>query len=217
MALNSNAIVTLAQAKEQLKIVDTNTNEDTVLEGYINDISSAVELYCKRKFASQSITSELHDGDGTRFLYPRYFPVQQLSTEANPSDAQKLASLQYRDSPDGDWTDIETDINRVFLDTGDNAWRSFIELYVEYFPVGRRNISLTYKAGYTTIPTDVKLTVLEMIQMRWNEAKRGNDWLGQGNINASQSGNNYSTTLINLDKRWKSVLDRYRVPSMGMV
>ena len=215
MALNSNAIVTLAEAKAQLKIVDTNTNEDATFEGYINEISSAVELYCKRKFVSQSITSELHDGNGGRFLYPRYFPIQQLSTESAPTTAQKLASLQYRDTPDSTWTDIEDNINNIFIETGDDSCRPFIELYDTYFPVGRRNITLSYKAGYTTVPSDVKMAVLEMIQMRWNEAKRGNDWLGQGNINASQSGNSYSTSLINLDKRWKSVLDRYRVPSMG--
>ena len=215
MALNSNAIVTLAEAKAQLKIVDTNTKEDATFEGYINEISSAVELYCKRKFVSQSITSELHDGNGGRFLYPRYFPIQQLSTESAPTTSQKLASLQYRNSPDDSWIDIEDDIDHIFIETGDDSCRPFIELYDTYFPVGRRNITLSYKAGYTTVPSDVKMAVLEMIQMRWNEAKRGNDWLGQGNINASQSGNSYSTSLINLDKRWKSVLDRYRVPSMG--
>lgn len=215
MALNSNAIVTLAEAKAQMKLVDTNTNEDATFEAYINEISSAVELYCKRKFVSQSITSELHDGNGGRFLYPRYFPIQQLSTESAPTTSQKLASLQYRNSPDDSWIDIEDDIDHIFIETGDDSCRPFIELYDTYFPVGRRNITLSYKAGYTTVPSDVKMAVLEMIQMRWNEAKRGNDWLGQGNINASQSGNSYSTSLINLDKRWKTVLDRYRVPSMG--
>ncbi len=215
MALNSNAIVTLAEAKAQMKLVDTNTQEDATFEGYINEISSAVELYCKRKFVSQSITSELHDGSGGRFLYPRYFPIQQLSTESSPTTAQKLASLQYRDTPDSTWTDIEDNINNIFIETGDDSCRPYIELYDTYFPVGRRNITVSYKAGYTTVPSDVKMAVLEMIQMRWNEAKRGNDWLGQGNINASQSGNSFSTSLITLDKRWKMVLDRYRVPSMG--
>lgn len=215
MALNSNAIVTLAEAKAQMKLVDSNTNEDATFEGYINEISSAVELYCKRKFVSQSITSELHDGSGGRFLYPRYFPIQQLSTESSPTTAQKLASLQYRDTPDSTWTDIEDNINNIFIETGDDSCRPYIELYDTYFPVGRRNITVSYKAGYTTVPSDVKMAVLEMIQMRWNEAKRGNDWLGQGNINASQSGNSFSTSLITLDKRWKMVLDRYRVPSMG--
>jgi hypothetical protein len=215
MALNSNAIVTLAEAKAQMKLVDTNTNEDATFEGYINEISSAVELYCKRKFVSQSITSELHDGSGGRFLYPRYFPIQQLSTASAPTTEQKLASLQYRDTPDSTWMDIEDNINNIFIETGDDSCRPYIELYDTYFPVGRRNITVSYKAGYTTVPSDVKMAVLEMIQMRWNEAKRGNDWLGQGNINASQSGNSFSTSLITLDKRWKMVLDRYRVPSMG--
>lgn len=215
MALNTNAIVTLAEVKTQMKVENSNTALDTELEGYINDVSSAIELYTKRKIVSQSISDELHDGDGSMFLYPRYYPIQQLSTESSPTDAQKLASLQYRDTPDSSWTDIETDIDHIFLTTGDDSDRPYIELYDTFFPVGRRNIKISYKAGYTTVPADLKRIALEMVQMIWNEAKRGNDWLGQGNINASQSGNNYSTTLINLDKRWKSVLDRYRVPSVG--
>ena len=215
MSLNANAIVTLAEAKEQLKVENADTALDDTLTAYINEISSAVELYTKRKIVSQSIASEIHDGDGSSILYPRYFPIQQLSVESSPTDAQKLASVQYRNSPDSDWTDIVSDIDHIFLDTGDDALRPFIELYQNFFYYGIRNIRIKYKAGYTTVPSDIKVLVLEMIQMRWNEAKRGNDWLGQGNMNQSESGNNYSTTLIELDKRWKRVLDRYRVPSMG--
>lgn len=215
MSLNINAIVTLDEAKTQIGL-ETNADDPKLdyLETCINEISSYVENYCKRKFVSQDISTELHDGDGSQYLYPRYFPVQQLSVADSPTDSQKLASLQYRDSPDGTWTDIETDIDHIFLDTGDNAWRSCIELYDTWFPVGRRNIQITYKAGYSTVPGDIKQTVLEMIQMRYNEAGRGNAWLGQGNINNSQQGSSYSTTLLKLDDRWKSILDRYRVPSI---
>lgn len=215
MSLNANAIVTLAEAKEQMKVENSDTALDDTLETYINDASSAVESYTQRKIVVQSITNELHDGDGGNILYPKYFPIQQLSTESSPTDAQKLSALQYRFTPSDSWTNVSDDIDEVFIETGDNSWKPYIELWDDTFYAGRRNIKISYKAGYTTVPSDIKMVVLEMIQMRWNEAKRGNDWLGMGNVNQGQSGNNYSATLIELDKRWKRVLDRYRVPSLG--
>ena len=215
MSLNTNAIITLSEAKLQLGLVDMSDDiKDPKLESMINEVSSYVELYCKKKFVSQSVSGELHDGDGTKCLYPRYFPLQQLSTETSPTDAQELASVQYRDDPDSSWTDIEDDIDHVFVDTGDDAHRSFIQLYDETFPRGQRNIKISYKAGYSTIPQDIKTVVLEMVQMRFNETKWGNDWLGRGSVNDSAGGRSESTNLLNLDRRWKMILDRYRVPSI---
>jgi len=215
MALQANAIVTLAEAKQQLNITTSNTNEDDLLTSWINETSDEVEHYCNRLFVSQSVTSEIHDGDGTSVIYPRYFPLQQLSVATAPTSADILAAVQYRTSPDDTWTDIETDTDHIFYDTGDTAKRCYIELYDEYFDAGRRNIKLVYKAGYATVPSDVKKVVLEKIQVRWNESKHGNDWLGQSNINESQVSGSLSLSIQRLDERWNAILDRYRIKPIG--
>lgn len=215
MSLNTNAIVTLAEAKTQLGMIATQDDaKDDYIETCINEISSYVEIYCKRKIVSQNISNELHDGDGSSFLYPRYFPIQQLSIVDSPTDAQKLASLQYRNTPDGDWVDVETDMDFIFIDTGDNALLTYIELYDELFPVGRRNIQVTYRAGYSTVPGDIKQVVLEMIQMRWRESAQGGNILGLQTISNGVGGQADNLTIKDINPKWMSILNRYRVPSI---
>lgn len=208
MALADYAIVSLAEAKRQLAIEQTDTTDDTELEGFIDEVSAYVEDYTGRKVAVQSVSNELHDGDGTAKLLPVYFPVTQLSTEASPTDAQKLAALQYRDTPDGSWTDIETDIDHVFVDTR----RPFIELYDATFPAGRRNVKISYKAGFTGVALDeIKRVVLEMVQMAWTQHRGGQNTLGMQSSSSSGMGTNVSTSWKDMRPEWKDVLDRFRV------
>ena len=211
MALNANAIVTLAEAKLQLNITTSNTNEDTMLEAWINETSQEVEDYCQRKFVVQSVSSEYHNGDGSRFLYPKYFPVTQLSTETTPTSSDTLGALQYRDTPDSSWTNIETDTDHIFYGTD----IPYIELYDTTFPSGRRNIKISYKAGYSTVPADVKKVVLEKIQIRWNTSGNGGNLLGYSNLNQSEPSGNISSTIISLEDKWNKILDRYRIYNMG--
>lgn len=209
MALNQNAIVTLAETKTQLGVEDSSL--DATIETWINETSSIIEEYCQRKFVVQSISNEIHDGDGGNILYPRYFPIVQLSTEDSPDETQKLKALQYRDSPDSSWTDIETNINHIFLDTN----KPYIELYDATFYLGKQNIKISYKAGYSTVPSEVKKVALEMVQIWYNEHKGGGDTLGKQGSTQSQAGGNFNVTWNDVHQRWGKILDKYRVRAIG--
>jgi hypothetical protein len=204
MAVSAYAIPTLAEVKSYLKIGDTNS--DTILEGWIDRASHGIEKYCGRKFAVQSITSEIHDGTGDDRLYTNYFPITQLSTETTPSSAQKLAALQKRDTPDDSWEDIEDDIDHIFLN---DDWQ-YILLYDRFFPVGTQNIRVSYKAGFTVIPGDVWQVSLEMVAEMWNNSKQsGQDRLGR----ASRSMGQFTDSFRSLRPEWREVLNRYRLGS----
>lgn len=206
MALNANAIITVAESKTQLKI--TGSTLDTTLESWINEASDWVENYINNKVVEQSISSEYHDGDDGDRLYTRYFPITQLSTETSPTNAQKLASLQYRNDPDSSWVDIETNINHISVNKED----SFIGLYDEVVPYGWQNIKISYKAGYnsTDIPLEIKTVCAEIVQMRYNESKQGNDQLGRGNSSLNQGGGSVSVSYKDMFPKWKDILSRYR-------
>lgn len=209
MALADYAIVSLEEAKYQLAISQSDVGDDTELEGFIDEVSAYVEEYTGRKIVVQSVSDEIHDGDGTATLYPRYFPITQLSTESSPTDAQKLAAVQYRTSPNGSWTDIEDDVDHIFVD--ENV--PHIELYETTFPVGRRNVKISYKAGFAagTALDTIKRVVLEMVQDAWNKHTGGNDLLGKSSKSMSEAGQNFSTSYKDLKPEWKDVLDRFRV------
>ena len=208
MALAAYAIVTLAEAKIQLNIGSSDTNDDTLLESLIDQASAYCEEYTRRKIVVQSVSDEIHDGDGTARLYVRYFPVTHLSTEESPSDAQKLAAVQYRISPDGDWTNIEDDVDHIFTDTS----RPYIELYEQVFPIGRRNVRLNYKAGFTGKDLDpIKRVVLEMVHIDWMNHRGGMNRLGLDSQADNGGGMSISNSIRDMKPEWKSVLDRYRV------
>jgi hypothetical protein len=211
MALAAYAIVSLAEARAQFSIGASDTDKDAFLEVLIDQCSAKVEDYCGRKIVVQSVSGEIHDGDGSQKLYTLHFPVTQLSTETAPTDAQKLAALQYRTSPDGSWTDIASDIDHVFIDSRN----PFIELWQDSFPIGRRNVKVSYKAGFTGVDLDpIKRIVLEMVQIGYDEGKAGNNHLGIQSSGENGAGTSFSTSYLDLTPKWKSVLDRYRIRRM---
>lgn len=203
MALSAYAIPTLQQVKDFMGI--QNYESDSILEGWIDKCSLAIENYTHRKIAEQSITNEIYDGDGTDTQFVRYWPITQLSTTTSPSDAQILAAVQYRDTPDDSWTDIETDPDHIFYDA---SW-PFIKLHDELFPDGERNVRLNYKAGYSVIPGDIWQVSIEMVSDLWEKSKRPGTQSRLGLTNrANQS---LSWSYESLRPGWKEILKPYRV------
>ncbi|MCI0706040.1 MAG: phage gp6-like head-tail connector protein [Ignavibacteriae bacterium] len=205
-ASGENDIVSLSELKSYLR--KTDTNQDNFLQDWITIVSGQIERYCDRKFRAQTISNEIHDGDGTNRLYTHYFPIAGL---AGQSDVEKLSSLQFSNTPDDEWEDIEINIDHIFID----EHKPYIELYDEIFPAGRRNIRVSYFAGYATVPEDVKRMACEMCAMVWKESNAGGIFqLGEAFRRTEESGTEFTKEIIDLDARWKSVLDRYRKVSV---
>lgn len=131
-----------------------------------------------------------------------------IASVLNASTATKLLSVADRTDPDTAWAAIETDIDHIFT----NPLWDYIELYDEIFNGGVQNIKLTYRAGYSTIPQDLKVVALEMVAMMWKESNRGSGLLGESNRTTSGLGQSYTKSLIDLKPQWVKVLNRYRIP-----
>jgi len=213
MAVAAWDLLTFADVKDYLNIgvASADTAQDVWLQEVLSDVSRDIEISCRRKIAVQSITGEIYDGSswrsqGTNRIYTVYAPITQLSTEGTPSDAQKLASVQYRDDPDSAWTDLVTDVDHLIIGP------DYIEAYDAFFPLGSKNIKLSYKAGYSTIPQDLKMVCLEMVAMVWKESNRsGIGLLGESSKSSSGLGSSVTRSLMDLNPRWEKVLGRYRM------
>ena len=203
MALSAYAIPTLQEVKDFMGIV--NYDSDSILETWIDKVSYGIEQYTNRKIAVQSVPNEIYDGTGTDTLYIRYWPLTQLSTETSPTDAQKLAAVQYRSTPDEAWADIETDVDHIYTDVN---W-PYILLHDAVFPSGFRNVRLNYKAGYSVIPGDIWLVAVEMVADFWEKSKRpGSDHrLGLG----SRSHQSMSLNYQSMRPEWREILKRYQI------
>ncbi len=79
MPVSDFALVTLAQAKTFLKIGGTSAQRDVFLIQQINQISSEVESFCRRRFVARDYQADI-DGSGKRRIWLDNYPVLDVST-----------------------------------------------------------------------------------------------------------------------------------------
>ena len=146
MSLNSNALTTLAVAKDYLDILSSDTSQDSRVERMINAASDMIERYTSRKIKQQSIT-EYHDGKHSNRLVLREWPALK------PSEI-KVDSGWVFDSTSV-WSTDTYDIERDSV---------VILKYGTVFPKGSRNIKVTYQGGYATVPSAIEEACLIIVQ-----------------------------------------------------
>lgn len=139
-------IIGVADIKNFLDI--KNDSYDTILEGIVNLVDSAVTRYCKRNFEVQDYDEELHDGDGTGTLRVNNYPIVEVTSLKD--DTSRVF---------GSDTAIESDDYVVYEQYG------IIRLDGLKFAKGLNNVQVSYRAGYalgtpatgeTALPEDLK-------------------------------------------------------------
>lgn len=139
MPLNDNALTSLVAVKEYLKIDDTDTSKDALLEGLINAGSNIIENYCKRSFKEQTYTDEEYDGTGTKNLPLNNFPVSTITSI-------KIDGVLI------DVTEYKTRLSSGIVVRLDSTW-----------PEGIMNIKVSYTAGYASVPPDIELAAKHLV------------------------------------------------------
>lgn len=127
------ALTTKAKVKARLTNV-TNTDFDALIDELIESVTDWIESFCNRRFKQTTYTQELYDG-------------------RNPSGGSK-STLRLKNFPVGTVTAFQYKV-------GASTWNDFLstEYVVDYdagvieyvngsFPIGYRNLRVTYSAGY---------------------------------------------------------------------
>lgn len=132
--LLSGALTSIALVKA-LPGIGTYTDEQ--ISNAINAATAQIESYCDRHFSSASYTAEAHDGN-SRFdtIYTLQWPIAEIT--AVVMDGEILPASEYEV--------LEESIWRL------GGWLS-----------GRRNIQVTYTAGYSSIPADLSMTAAKIV------------------------------------------------------
>ena len=138
-------LTTLANVKSWLGI--TNTSDDALLAQLITGYSQFVTEYCSRDFVQTTYTDQIYDGSGSSVLVLRQYPI--LSISAISIDGVAVPSTSF--SHNG---------RAVLLKTG------------QVFTSSYGNVSVSYQAGYSTIPTGLERAVIELIGQRYTEKDR---------------------------------------------
>lgn len=104
---------------------DTSAYDESQIETAISTIDAQIKRYCGRDFEATDYTHVL-DGNGQDELYLPQFPLISVTT------------VKISDSEITDYVMLTESLYRS------SKWTS-----------GRRNIEITYRAGYETVPADL--------------------------------------------------------------
>lgn len=137
-SLLSYALTSVSDVKELLDIPSSDTTKDNLIIRKINQATLMIENYTNRRFALTTYTDELYDGSGTDQIVLRQHPVTALT------------SLKVRDTElnNNDFDAIETD--RYYINENAGIISGLSSFYGGY-----EKWSVTYTAGYLTIPADI--------------------------------------------------------------
>lgn len=171
------------------------SGSDSLLEMLINQATDYIERYCQRRFADTSYSAQLYDGDGSRNIFLKNFPVISLtSLEENGS---------YNNT--SNWSTLVTDDYFVENSSG------IIER-VCAFRKGNQNYRITYRAGYAAsdMPYDLKYVCM----MLCSEANTQRESAG---IKSETLGDHSITfeSTVQSNPRVMDILKMYRRPNMA--
>ena len=199
MALNANALTSLAALKLRLGIDNTDTSNDDELTNYINEVSELVQSNLRRNLKAQDYTNELYQGNDEQDLLLDNYPINSI------------AQIEYRYYHPGAFYVIEPDeyfIHRKkYSVVREYGWYRFgsATRYLTKVEFPFYNIRITYNAGYTTIPSDIEGLVKDIIADMYTRVRTGGQGLKQYRI--ADIAMTWKDGLSDLQK---SILGRYR-------
>src|SRR5262245_4895842 len=161
MPLATNALVTLAEAKEYLRIATSES--DAKLENAINRASGLIEAYCNRPLKEATYTDIRLPGIcGPKFYLPAT-PIniaQTLTVTVN-----ELTQTVWKQESDGDPSTFDVIVSgdnpHALLGQRNHLWRSCGWASSKMHPY---NVKLTYTGGLATVPADLKEAALLIVQ-----------------------------------------------------
>ena len=142
------ALITVDNVKDYYGLVGA--NDDTLIMDLIDRATAQFETYCSRQFESRERTEE-YDGNGTKYLFPKYYPITTISGILDDSDWAW-----------GSTTEIDSTTYRIQNEN------TVVRKPGNVFTKGDQNIRITYTAGYAdgSIPADlVQAAIEEVVRM----------------------------------------------------
>jgi hypothetical protein len=201
-------LVTLNQVKYYLGINVANIEHDEFLEGtetvegIIDIVSGEFEEAIGNDVEKTERTVWL-DGSGWSDQPLSYWPVISL---VGDTEAARLACLQSRSQVTEAWADLVTDEDLIYFDP-EKPWAITL-LDGNVFPSGTKNVRVRYYSGYSEIPSEITLAVLERIALKYMESKHGESRLG---VSSTGSGGmaSQNQSFSDNQKRWDAVVRKY--------
>jgi len=147
--LKSDALCSLNDIKMYYGLTGSKPEDESFIEDLINDITDLFETFCNLDSFKAANYTEYIDGTGGKYIFPKNIPINSVAS--------------IYDDPSWTWTSfylVDSDYYRI-------VDKRYIVVYDEYWFKGDQNIKITYNAGFTTIPGDLKLICMEEVIRRF--------------------------------------------------
>ena len=210
MALNANALTTVATVKGAGYLNISVTTYDTWLEKQINIASQRIENYIGRKLYTRTITSEKYKGNNRSKLYLKNYPVASVTSVIQ----------QENTISSGDYELVSSDYS-AYLYNELGWWSNGITQGITKGIIDTyEDIKVTYVAGYVlppagtgiTLPADIEEACIQSVIYAYNQIGSG------GRTKQSEKLQSWSVTYADnefdsksgLLESVKSMLNSYR-------
>lgn len=200
MPIIADPIITTTEAKDFLNI--TATTYDTELALFVQAASQMIVNRIGVVSGSPAV-SEWHDGGSDRIVLRNQGPIVSVTTvtETYGSITRTLTQVTLDSGSVGDSYSYTVDLDRGIL------VRRASGVAVD-FPAGVRNIHVTYVAGYSTVPEDIKQAAKVLVKHLW-ETQRG---AGRAQGSGPES---VLATSYSFPRRVEEILAPYVVPGIA--
>ena len=198
-------LVTVNQYKDFAGI--TGVGQDAKLNVIIPSISQVIKTYCGTSFVDYYSTDKVEyfnikDRETTAIMVDESPLVSVSQVQERQSQADAYVTLITENSDNsGKYEyviDIESDTIFRTTETTDKA-----------FPMGRKAVKVTYRAGYAATPQDLKLACFDLTKYYLKDERKD-----RMSIAGAQIQNSVSTSLrdnIDFPDHIKRILDFYKV------
>lgn len=194
----NTALITTPVVKSYLNIQSTDPGYDAFFEIAIAAASNRICRMINQDVMTHTNVTLLN-GNGSQLMsiYNADFPIQSLN------------SLEYRAGINEDWTAL-TSLDYTTLNNG-AVWKLYAE---NGFYNGTYNYRVTYNAGYTDIPAEIRMVAIEMVATAFKESDMNGGAHGGSlnyqSISENIAGISTSTTYRNMQAHWRDLLSKFR-------
>lgn len=183
----SNNLFSLAEFKDFVGLASAASGEDLKYEDYINAASWYLKQGLDRVIVAQNVT-EYHDGIGSDRIFLKNYPVMCVVTLHSDPDRDFDAS-HLMDS--GDY--------QIYTDEG------YIVVTNDAYDIGERVIKVVYRAGWDTVPYDIKIAGMEYAALLYEKYKHHR--IGLTSVTDASGSRSY---FAEIPKVVEKVLESYR-------
>tara|TARA_A100000164_G_C21917803_1_gene779104 strand:+ start:1314 stop:1904 length:591 start_codon:yes stop_codon:yes gene_type:complete len=178
----------------------TQPKDDARLTVLIPSISELVKTYCGNTFVDffSSNKTETFNIDWSTYI------VQLTESPVNA-----IVSVQERDNYSGSYTTLTTGAYEYFLNSEtDSVFRTTDSGGYKNWPTGVGAVKVVYTAGYSAVPSDLKLAVLDLVTYYLRDEHKQRQSIAGASIQNQSSTSQRNN--VSFPDHIKRVLDLYK-------